>query len=202
MLIFQQFKPFVNTGAPAFAAGCIVSAIPDTPVRISMHLFLEASSAQCRYLLTIAVRTMNGLDDSHLALEPQPALKTAGWLIGHLVVTGDFARRLFGRTDALCPKEWRDRFNPGTAPSLRREDYPSMDALRAALLRVYEDLPLAAAAAPDSVLERENPYEPARRPFPHAGDFGAYLSAAHFAYHVGQLTAWRAAAGLPPLGPE
>ncbi len=75
-----------------------------------------------------------------------------------------------------------------------------MDALRGALLRVYEDLPLAASEALDASLARENPYAPARGSFPRAGDFAAYLMAAHFAYHVGQLTAWRAAAGLPALG--
>jgi hypothetical protein len=167
-----------------------------------MQPFLEASAAQCRYQLGIAARSLAGLDDSHLSLEPKPGLKTAGWLIGHLAVTGDFARRLLGRTDGICPKDWRDRFNPGTTPSLRREAYPAMDELRGALLRVYSDLPTAAAAAVDSALERENPYEPARDPFPRAGDFAAYLLTSHFAYHVGQLSAWRAAAGLPVLGPE
>lgn len=168
----------------------------------NMRSLFETSAAQCRFQLSIAARSMGGLDDSHLALEPTSGLKTAGWLIGHLAVTGDFARRLLGRTDPVCPTDWRDRFNPGTAPSMRREDYPTMRALRAALLRVYEDLPAAMSEAPDSALARENPYQPARGAFPRSVDFAADLAAPHFAYHVGQLTAWRAAAGLPALGPE
>src|SRR2546430_372041 len=39
---------------------------------------------QCRYLLSLAEPILDGLDDSHRALEPQPGAKTAGWLIGHL----------------------------------------------------------------------------------------------------------------------
>ena len=93
------------------------------------------------------MRAVKDLDDSHLALEPRPGLKTAGWLIGHLATTGDFA-------------------------------------------------------ASDAAMARESPYEPARRPFPRAGDFAGYLMSGHFAYHVGQLSAWRAGARLPVLGTE
>jgi len=40
---------------------------------------------------------------------------------------------------------------------------------------------------------------PARPDFPTAGDFVAYLLSSHLAYHLGQLVAWRAAAGLGRL---
>ena len=79
---------------------------------------------------------------------------------------------------------------------------PAMDELRSAFLRVYEELPEAASQATDVAMGRENPYEPARRPFPRAGDFAGYLMSGHFGYHVGQLSAWRAGAGLPVLGTE
>ena len=100
----------------------------------------------------------------------------------------------------MCPKEWRERFSPGSRPSPRREDYPSMDELRAAFRNVYADLAELASGADDSVANRENPYEATRPAFPRAGDFAGYLLAGHFSYHLGQLSAWRAAAGLPVLG--
>jgi hypothetical protein len=98
------------------------------------------SIAQCRHLLTVAERVLAGLDDSHRALEPQAGVKTAGWLIGHLAVTGDFARRLSGRRPAICPREWQALFNPGSEPSLRPSDYPSMKNLIDAFRAVYADL--------------------------------------------------------------
>lgn len=156
---------------------------------------MHTCADQCRYLLLLAEPVLAGLDDSHLALEPQPGAKTAGWLIGHLVVTGDFARRLCGRPP-ICPKEWRARFNPGSTPSTDRADYPEMAEICAAFRSVYADLAVAATAADPNLLAVANPYEPARSGFPTAGDFVAYLSAGHFAYHLGQLVAWRAAAGL------
>ena len=68
---------------------------------------------------------VEGLDDSHRHLQPTPAGKTAGWLIGHLSVTGDFARKLCGRPP-ICPAEWRAVFNPGTQPSTDAAVYPPM----------------------------------------------------------------------------
>ena len=136
-----------------------------------------------------------GLDDSHLALEPELGAKTAGWILGHLAVTGDFARHLCGQP-AICPAEWRSAFNPGSEPSRDRSSYPGMAELCAAFWSVYRDLPLAAAEAESTKLAGPNPYGPACADFPLASDFVAHLTSSHLAYHLGQLVAWRAAAGL------
>lgn len=159
---------------------------------------MNQSVAQCRHLLALAERILTGLDDSHRALEPAPGTKTAGWLIGHLAVTGDFARRLCGRTP-LCPTEWRPAFNPGSQPSTRPEDYPPMPALCEAFRTVYADLCAAAAEAAPESLAAPNPFAPARPDFPTAGAFLAYLLTGHLAYHLGQFATWRAAAGLGRL---
>lgn len=156
---------------------------------------MDSSVAQCRHLLSLAGPIFAGLEDAHSALEPQPGTKTAGWLIGHLSVTGDFGRRLCGRPP-LCPAEWRAGFNPGSQPSVRQSDYPTMTALTEAFRAVYSDL---CAALPDTdprMLAAENPYAPTRAMFPTSGDFVRYLLSGHLAYHLGQLVAWRAAAGL------
>lgn len=156
---------------------------------------MEANVAQCIYLLSSAEQIFFGLEDVHLALEPQPGTKTAGWLVGHLAVTGDFARRLCGRSP-LCPIEWRSHFNPGTRPAFQRVEYPPMAELCDAVRTVYADLCGAAVTVDPTMLAAENGYAPTRTAFPRAGDFVAYLLSPHLAYHLGQLVAWRAAAGL------
>ncbi len=159
---------------------------------------MNTTLAQCRYLLSLAKPILDGLDDSHRALEPQPGSKTAGWLIGHLAVSGDFARRLCGRPP-LCPADWGAAFNPGSQPSREANDYPSMATLRDTFESVYSDLSGAASEADPSSLTSINPYAPARAAFPTAGDFVAYLLTGHLAYHLGHLVAWRAAVGLGRL---
>ena len=155
---------------------------------------LELPASQCRHLLSLADSALKDLEDSHRALEPSPGVKTAGWLVGHLSVTGDFARKLCGRPP-ICPIDWRALFSPGTYPSHDPGVYPPMAALREALRAVYSDL---AESAPrvEAGLDAPNPYVPARGGFPTAGAFLAYLMTGHFAYHLGQLVAWRGAAGV------
>jgi hypothetical protein len=150
---------------------------------------------QCRFLIASADPLFAGLDDSHRALEPTPRTKTAGWLIGHLSVTGDFGRKLCA-VPPMCPKPWRAAFNPGSQPSVNPSDYPPMPELIAAFRAVYTDLCTTLPAAAPSALAAPNAYTPSLKDFPTAGDFVTYLMTGHLGYHLGQLSAWRAAAGL------
>jgi len=156
---------------------------------------MQTSAAVCRYLLTLADPIVADLNDAHAAMEPRPGTKTAGWLLGHLAVSGDYARRLCGQPP-LCPADWSPRFAPGSQPSLEADAYPPMDEMRGTFVAVYTDLAtIATTVAPDR-LAVLNPYAPALADFPTAGEFVAYLMTAHVAYHLGQLAGWRSAAGL------
>lgn len=154
-----------------------------------------SSTAQCRYLLSLADQMVADLDDSHLALITIGGTKTAGWLVGHLAVTGDFSRRLCGRSP-LCASEWRTLFNPGSHPRMHQSEYPGMDSLREMFRAIYLDLCDAALKTDDEMLSKENPFAPARAGFPTAGEFVRYALTGHLGYHLGQLAAWRESAGL------
>jgi DinB superfamily len=156
---------------------------------------MDATIAQCRYFLALAEAALEGLTDEHRAVEPERGAKTAGWLVGHLVVTGEFARRLCGRSPVV-PVEWRRAFNPGTQPSPRGEDYPRMAELRQAFRAVYEDLCAAYPVAGAGLFDAPNPSERTREALPTAGEFVAFILTGHLGYHLGQLVGWRAAAGL------
>ena len=156
---------------------------------------LEGPAVQCRHLLSQLDRAAADLDDNHVALQPMPGTKTAGWLLGHLAVTGDFALKLCGHKP-LCPPEWRSLFNPGTHPSSDPAVYPPIVALRDSAHAVYARLCEVAPDADPALLMLENPYTPARASFSTAGDFVGYMISGHLGYHLGQLVAWRAAAGL------
>ena len=156
---------------------------------------MHDSVTQCRFLIREMEEITSDLNDEHRALQARPGTKTAGWLIGHIAVTGDYGRRLCGRAP-LCPKEWRAIFNPGSQPSPNAEEYPSMQLLLRTAHDVYRDLCEAALNADPASLAIENPFAPGRADFPTAGVFVRYLMSGHLAYHLGQLTEWRSAAGL------
>ncbi len=155
------------------------------------------SVAQCRYLLSLTEPILVDLDDSHRALSPLPDTKTAGWLIGHLAVTGDFGRRLCSRPP-LCPTDWRPKFNPGSRPSANPDDYPPMDQLRQKFREAYKNLIPSVANADAATREALNPVVAAQSSFPSVGEFVDYLLTGHLGYHVGQLVAWRASVRLGP----
>ncbi|HUQ18358.1 MAG TPA: DinB family protein [Gemmatimonadaceae bacterium] len=163
-----------------------------------MSLSAETISAQCRYLIASAEAMLNGLNDEHAALEPTPGNKSAGWLLGHLCITGDFGRRLCGR-NPIAPKEWRDTFRPGTN-SGAIESYPAMDELCTKFREIYADLCDVYVAVDQSTLMTPNPFEPARPAFPTAAEMVPYLMTGHLGYHLGQLGDWRRAAGLGHKG--
>lgn len=150
---------------------------------------------QGRFIFGQGKRWLADLTDDHLALEPIAGTKTAGWLVGHLSVTGDFGRRICGLTP-MCPKEWRALFNPGSFPSLDRSVYPPMAQLCETIANVYRDFFVNGPAAQPDVLAVPNPFTPALGAFPTAGDFASYLMTGHLAHHLGQLASWRAAANL------
>ena len=160
-----------------------------------MNELLTLVAPQTRQIIRSAQSLLDGLDDSHRALEPLPGSKTAGWILGHLCVTGDFALRLCGRP-TLCPKEWRAMFNPGTQPSHIAADYPPMAEMVAMFRRVYADFADAAAALEPSALAAPNPFTPAAAAFPSTGEFLAWMLGGHIGYHLGQLHGWGASAGF------
>ncbi len=156
---------------------------------------MELAARQCAHLIREYGRLLEGLNDTHSALAPAPGAKTAGWLVGHLVITGDFGRRLCGRPP-LSPREWRAIFAPGTQPSPDPATYPPMAAMVGHFRAIYADLAASAPATPADRLEGPNPFEPTRATFPTAGSFVTYLLTGHLAYHLGQLSGWRESAGM------
>ena len=56
------------------------------------------------------------------------------------------------------------------------------------------------ALEPQAAMAASNPFAPARAGFPSAGEFVDYLASSHLAYDLGQLVAWRGAAGLKRAG--
>ncbi len=151
---------------------------------------MKAAATQGLFLVSQYAQLLTGLTDEHLGHEPAPGVKTAGWLLGHLVITGDFARRLAG-LPPMAPREWRAIFGPGTTPSRDPATYPPMAALIETFRAVYRDLAARAPGASPDVLGTPNPFEAARPAFPTGGSFVAYLLTGHLGYHLGQLSAWR-----------
>jgi hypothetical protein len=87
-------------------------------------------------------------------------------------------------------------FAPESQPSRDRALYPSMQELRTAFGEVYRDLAAIAPGLSAEVLAADNPLAYSRARFPTFGEFLTYIMTGHLGYHLGQLSGWRAAAGM------
>jgi hypothetical protein len=156
---------------------------------------MKDAATICQHLLGYAEPLLADLTDEHLPIADETNGKTAGWLIGHLCVTGDFMRRKAGRPP-LTPKEWGPKFTIGSVPSRTGTDYPELAALRAAFDGIYRDLISVAPELPAELLASPSPFEPGRARFATFGAFLTWIMTGHLGYHVGKLYGWRGAAGL------
>jgi hypothetical protein len=161
---------------------------------------MENASRACAHLTMLGETLIRDLTDSDLASPSTPDGKTAGWLLGHLSVSGDFVRRKFGSTP-LTPKDWGPKFGPGTHPSQSASDYPGMEELRTVFEKVYVDLAKIAPTMTAELLDGPSPFEKipvgpelalARERFPTMGSFASWIMTGHLGYHLGQLSEWKA----------
>lgn len=156
---------------------------------------MQSIANVCTHLIAYGEPALADLTDEHLAMCPTPGAKTAGWIVGHLAITGDYIRRKCGRPP-LTPKDWGPRFAPESQPSADRAAYPPMSELRNAVMKVYADLAAAWPAIPEEILAAPNPLPYTRDMFATFGDFACYIMTGHLGYHLGQLVEWRSAVGL------
>lgn len=139
------------------------------------------------------------IPDEKLSDPIAPGMNPPRWILGHLAIATDFAAGCLGLPKA-CPVEWHREFGPGSTP----DESPPTRLLKSDLLN-------AITAGHDRVAAAAPLADPAAMAKPHGaailkdtpintvGELLAHLMTSHFATHLGQLSVWRRAKGLPPL---
>jgi hypothetical protein len=90
-------------------------------------------------------------------------------------------------------------FNPASKPTGDRARYPSKAELLDAYEKSYVRLSEAVRTAPLEAFEREFPNPKLRSSLPTVGVAMIHILGSHHGQHLGQLSAWRRALGLPPV---
>ena len=102
---------------------------------------------------------------------------------------------------ALCPPQYEALFKNGVecVDDADGTIYPPMEALTKLFFAGFRLAADAVASAPDDVLCAPNPAEGRMRElFPTLGAMLGFYLSGHSQSHLGQLSAWRRAQGLPP----
>lgn len=138
------------------------------------------------------------LPDDRLAEQPAGVRNHPAWTMGHLSVAIDFALDLLG-CGGVCPDStWAERMGYDSLPSADRTAYPSREELLATYVKGHEALTAAVGGADASAFEAVMPIDEYRSFFPTIGHAVAYFLMSHEENHLGQMIAWRRAAGLAP----
>jgi len=120
------------------------------------------------------------------------------WVVGHLGTTCNFIGSILG-FDPVCPPDWETLFGRGSQPTNDRSQYPNKDELLKKLEEGHTRAAKAFDEATDGDLQKTNPVEELAPMFPTVGDLAVFVLIGHEATHLGQLSAWRRAQGLPSV---
>jgi uncharacterized damage-inducible protein DinB len=138
------------------------------------------------------------LSDADLVLQPPGVPNHAAWTLGHIIhscqaMAGELAVKPW------LPGDWESRFGYGSSPTGVAAQYPSKEALLAALAEAGRRLQNALLAMDEAALPEPLPDETVRELLPTKGHALLQVVAAHTAYHAGQLAVWRRAIGRAPV---
>jgi hypothetical protein len=150
-----------------------------------------------RVNMDYAKKLVADISDEQMAVQPAPGMNHAAWVLGHLTWVADSMIRVFDQPYAL-PKQWGELFNPASKPTSDRQCYPSKAELLGAYEQAYGRLIETVRAAPLESFDREFPNPKLRPTLPTVGVAMVHILASHHGLHLGQLSAWRRAMGLPP----
>ncbi len=141
---------------------------------------------------------LEGIDSDKLTHQPNPGMNHPIWIVGHLVDTMGFAAGLCGGS-YKSPDGWAELFGMKSVPIDDVSKYPDAATLLAELDKAVEVIAPALAAIEADTLATEMPDEGFRQMMPTVGDGLTFLLNGHIMMHIGQLSAWRRACGMPPM---
>jgi hypothetical protein len=155
----------------------------------------EAVYRVSEIMVAYAKKLVADIPAERMCEQPASGMNHPLWILGHLTFSLDRMAKMLG-AESHVDQDWADVFSPGTRPSTDVSRYPSKDDVLAAFEAARQRLVTAVKQTPDEVLAREFPHEQFRSLLPTIGIAVTQVLTAHLGMHLGQLSAWRRAAGM------
>jgi hypothetical protein len=137
------------------------------------------------FALDYCHKLADGIAEDDMAHQPLAGINPPVWIL----VSKD------------CPDEWHRRFGPGSTPPRFDEPRPKKDKLLYAIDRGHERVSHAAEKATAERMIERHAVDLAflRESLTTVGELVAHLMTTHPAFHLGQLSTWRRANGMPSV---
>lgn len=161
-----------------------------------MHPLVSAIGITWRRNGAYAERLVGDLASDQWTAQPVPGrmLNHPAWIFSHLNAYAPICTALLRAEpfDDPIDHPFGQRSEVAAA-----ESYPEPATLTAEYMRLHSEAEAALAGADDDTLTSANPLERWRAMHPRVGDMLVTLMVKHESGHLGQLSAWRRAMGLP-----
>ena len=154
------------------------------------------SFAYCLDFLREQVADVGAAD---MVAQPNGIMNHPAWVVGHLTHACQLLGSVIG-LPAWLPSDWAERFGTGSVPAADAGLYETKSDALAILREAQARITRAAAGLDDCRLDEPFPDESYRAVFPTIRHALTQVLVGHTANHIGQLSVWRRAMGLPPMG--
>jgi hypothetical protein len=134
-----------------------------------------------------------------MIMQPNGIMNHPAWVIGHLTFTCQMLGGVI-RLPEWLPPTWAKRFGSGSVPIADAILYETKDDALAMLGDAQRRITEAVGQLDEARLDELFPDASYRIVFPTIRHALTQVLVGHTANHVGQLSVWRKAMSLPPLG--
>lgn len=139
------------------------------------------------------------LNNNEMVAQPNGIMNHPAWVMGHLTHTCQMLGGVIGLSPWL-PDDWARRFGTDSAPIGDVSLYETKEKLLVILQDAQARITSAAEELDEFRLEEPFPDESYREVFPSVRHALTQVLVGHTANHIGQVSVWRRAMGLPSMG--
>lgn len=150
------------------------------------------------YCLDYLREQVAGVAASDMVAQPNGIMSHPAWVIGHLTHTCQMLGGVLG-LPAWLPEDWAGRYGTGSVPAADAALYETKEDALAMLRDAQMRLTEVVDGLNDSCLDEPFPDESYRDVFPTIRHALTQVLVGHTANHVGQISVWRRAMGLPAM---
>lgn len=151
-------------------------------------------NALMRQLLSQLIK---GVSDEELYDQIGESGNSPGWILGHLCVVNELGAQMLGQTGPA--PESLQMFGPGSSGLPEKNSRPSKETLIQLEQSSSAQLLQAIGQAPEELLNAPQPSQILKERFPLVRDMLGHILVSHLSLHVGQLSTWRRAKGMPSI---
>jgi hypothetical protein len=150
------------------------------------------------YALDYLCEQVADVTPADMVAQPAGVTNHPAWLIGHLTYACELLGGALG-LEPWLPQDWSARYGTGSVPVADAARYEPKDVALAILRDGQARLTRAVEQLDEARLDDPFPDESLRTLFPTIRHALTQILAGHPAFHVGQLSVWRKAMGLPAM---